>query len=106
VQVVGNDEQRKAIAWFRDLARAKQIPLVAVLFPMLVDNYSQPELAHVKSLLDEAGVPYLDLLPEFKKHGSLSSLGRDSYHPNDAGHELASQAILQYLDKHDLLPAE
>jgi lysophospholipase L1-like esterase len=103
VQVAGNDEQRKAIAWFRDLARAKQIPLVAVLFPMLVDDYSQPELAHVKSLLDEAGVPYLDLLPEFKKHGSLSTLGRDSYHPNDKGHELAAQAIFRNLEEKKFL---
>jgi hypothetical protein len=54
-------------------------------------------------MLDEIGVEYLDLLPGLRKHGPLSALGRDLYHPNTEGHRYAADAILQYLKRRGLL---
>jgi lysophospholipase L1-like esterase len=104
VQLPGNDEQRMAFIWFRDNARDKQIPFFVVLFPLFDDGDSQAELTYVKGLLDEIGVEYLDLLPELQKHGPLSALGRDLYHPNTEGHRYAAEAILRHLKRRGLFP--
>jgi lysophospholipase L1-like esterase len=55
-------------------------------------------------LLDELRIPYLNLLPELRKAGSLSGLARDRYHPSPKGHEVAAEAICHYLQARALLP--
>ncbi len=105
IQLSGNDQQRTAFAWFRDGSRTSGIPFFVVLFPLFDDADSQAELTYVKALLDETGVEYLDLLPELQKHGPLSTLGRDLYHPNTKGHRYAGEAIMRYLKRRGLLRA-
>jgi lysophospholipase L1-like esterase len=106
IQLPGNDQQRTAFAWFRDNSRSSGIPFLVVLFPLFDDGDSQAELTYVKGLLDETGVEYLDLLPQLRKHGPLSVLGRDLYHPNTEGHRYAAEAILRYLKRQGLLPTK
>jgi hypothetical protein len=105
VQLPGNDEQRRALLWFRDASRNSRIPFYVVVFPLFDDNDSQAELTYLKGLLDETGVEYLDLLSEFCQRGSLSALGRDLYHPNSEGHCCAAEAIQRFLQHRGLLPA-
>jgi lysophospholipase L1-like esterase len=106
IQLPGNDEQRTALLWFRNWSRENQAPFFVVLFPLFDDNDSQAELTYLKGLLDEIKVEYLDLLPELRQHGPLSSLGRDLYHPNSEGHRYAAEAILRFLKNRKLLPAK
>ena len=50
------------------------------------------------------GIPYVDLLPEFKAHNTDSNLYfHVDRHWTPAGHELAAQAILRELSAHALL---
>ena len=104
VQLPGNDEQRTALLWFRDMARKSRIPFFVIVFPLFDDGNSQAELAHVRGMLDEIGMEYLDLLPELRERGPLSAMGRDLYHPNDEGHRCAAEAILRFLKRRELLP--
>jgi hypothetical protein len=105
VQLPGNDEQRTALLWFRDLSRKSRIPFFVVIFPLFDDNDSQAELACLKGVLDETEIEYLDLLPEFRPLGPLPALSRDLYHPNDEGHRCAAEALLRFLKCRGLLPS-
>jgi lysophospholipase L1-like esterase len=105
VQLPGSDEQRTALRWFRDMSRSSRIPFFVVVFPFFDDGNSQAELTYAKGLLDETKVEYLDLLPEFRERGPLSTMGRDLYHPNSEGHRTAAEAILRFLKRQGLLPA-
>jgi len=97
IQLPGNDEQRTALVWFRDMARKSQIPFFVVLFPLFDESNSQAELVYAKGVLDEIGVEYLDLLPELRQHGDLKTMARALYHPNTEGHRYAAEAILRFL---------
>jgi len=99
IQLPGNDEQRTALVWFRDMARKSQTPFFVVLFPLFDESNSQTELVYAKGMLDEIGVEYLDLLPELRQHGALSTMARDLYHPNTEGHRYAAEAILRFLKR-------
>ncbi len=103
-QVAGNDEQRQAFIWFRDLAKARRTPLLVATFPMMEDRYSQAELDYVKPLLQELGIRTLDLSSALRSGGSLARLTRDRYHPNPQGYQVAAEAICDYLEAQALLP--
>jgi hypothetical protein len=103
-QVAGNGEQREALIWFRDLAAARKIPLLVVIFPLLDDRYPQPESRYIQKLLASLGIAHLDVLPALKKHGSLATLARDVYHPTNEGHRIVAGAIFRRLQDSGLLP--
>jgi len=98
-QVAGNGQQRNALVWFRDLAAARRIPLLVVIFPLLDDAYPQPESRYIKGLLSDLHIEYIDVLPAMKKGGPLTRLARDLYHPTNEGHCIAARAILDHLMK-------
>jgi lysophospholipase L1-like esterase len=104
-QVAGNTEQRDALVWFRDLAAARKIPLLVVVFPLLDDAYAQPESRYIRSLLENLGIDCVDVLPALKEHGPLAELARDVYHPTNEGHRFVALAILDHLRKTGLLPS-
>lgn len=103
-QVAGNHEQREALIWFRDLAAARKIPLLVVIFPLLDDTYAQPEGRYIRKLLASLGIDCLDVLPALKERGSLAALARDVYHPTNEGHRIVARAVFQRLKDSGLLP--
>ena len=105
-QVAGNDQQRKALVWFRDLAAARKIPLLVAIFPRLDDSYPQPESRYIKKLLSNLGIDHFDVLLALKASGPLTRLARDRYHPTNEGHRLVARAILDHLVKVKLLPQD
>lgn len=102
-QVAGNEQQRNAFIWFRNLAAARGIPLLVVIFPLLDDSYPQPESRYIKHLLSNLGIDHFDVLPALLESGPLALLARDLYHPTNEGHRLVARAILDYLVKVNLV---
>jgi hypothetical protein len=57
------------------------------------------------SLLDELGISFIDLLPEFRRIGGSEQLFRNSdRHWNGRGHALAVELVGAELERLDLLP--
>lgn len=100
---------RRAIAGFGELAR-EGLPTLLVLFPYLqVPAYEQwgyGELhAGYREAAEAAGLPFLDLYPDFAAAGLLGDgWPGPALHPGPAGHSLAADRILAVLAERDLLP--
>ena len=57
------------------------------------------------NFLHEENVPVLDLLPLFKNHANVDSLYLPiNAHWNELGHELAAEAIEEFLHNEKLIP--
>ena len=57
---------------------------------------------HLTAFLDEAGIPYLDMLPMFREEtvadGGPYYFERD-FHMNEQGHDLAAELLYQFVDE-------
>jgi lysophospholipase L1-like esterase len=129
--------ERQARAWASslkilnqiiDAARDLRVPVVLVVFPLAVQMNKQTLDLFRRSLnltLDESAldgapqkrlaefalahrVPLVDLLPGFRKSGSLAlflsnrSISHDWAHPSPAGHDLAASELLSALQRFHL----
>lgn len=86
------------------LSAAHEIPVVVVVFPLLevAQDGGYPAAAiHdlVHELSQTQGFPVLDLLDPFRAAG-FETIKQDAIHPNAAGHAIAADRILEFLNEH------
>lgn len=100
---------RRSLHDIAAVARARNIPVVLVIFPLLVnldETYPfRAEHALVAATGRESGAVILDLLPEFLglDPATLWVAPTDS-HPNARGHAIAAEAMYRALLSHGLIP--
>lgn len=92
----------KALKDFAETTRQNDIRLVVVVFPLLshIDEYPFGWIhEQIHEELEAKGIPYLDLLPVYEGLVStrLQAIPLVDAHPNEIGHRIAAEAILQYL---------
>ena len=92
-----------AIRKFAEKSRRKGARFVAVIWPNMfaLDGRYPLELPHerIAGVLNEAGVPYLDLLPEFRGKSPIRMAAYPDIdsHPSEIAHRVAATAIFHYL---------
>ncbi len=112
----GYAQFRQALRQMGDQARARNTPLVFVLFPVLVPgdwsatSYPlQPLYERVAADARSAGLRVLDLTSAFAAQGGdwkrWWAVPYDS-HPSSAAHAVAARAIREYLDHEGLLSTQ
>ncbi len=94
---------KRAIRTFARKTRAREVGLVAVIWPnMFALGPDYPlEMPHerIAQVLSDAGVPYLDLLDEFRNTSPVRMAtypGVDS-HPSEIAHRVAATALFTFL---------
>jgi lysophospholipase L1-like esterase len=89
------------------LARARDLPIVLVIFPLMVDTPgSYPWRAIHRRLTDTAvanGLHVVDLLADYEQAG-FAQVRDDTVHPNAAGHRIAAQRLHELIVTQGLLP--
>ncbi len=100
-----------AINTISELAKARQTPLVAVVFPLMGFDLNQsypfePLHDKVHGLLRQFGIRYLDLLGTYRDIPieSLHVIPGVDQHPNEIGHRLAAEALYRWFDLKRILP--
>jgi len=97
------DVQTARLRGIADLVRSHDARLMVVTFPFLHaigDDYAYRDVhGKLGAFWNELGVPHLDLLPVFEEHkpGKLV-VGKVDAHPNEFAHELAADAIVEFLE--------
>ncbi len=95
---------RQALAALAAMTREDGVRLRAVIFPELgadAEDYPFPAVHDViKAALLENGIDTRDLLPYYQRYSDWSELivASDDQHPNSRGHEIAADAIYEFLD--------
>ncbi len=92
---------------------AGKVPVAAVVFPLFSfpfnEDYPFAEVhGRIAFILDDNGIPYLDLLPEFEGMNPERlqvEPGKDP-HPNAIAHRVAAESLYRWLVKKRLIPAE
>jgi len=90
---------RDELLKLRDLATEHHARLRLVLFPFyeqVVDGASAEAQARITSMASDAGIPVVDLLPEFLKGGPRAAklfLMPLDHHPSAAGHRAAAREV-------------
>lgn len=101
----------KALESFRDLARERTIPMALILFPIfdsrMDDAYAYTDLHDkIREVGQSLGIPVLDLLEAYRGVDvyRLALVPYTDAHPNELGHRIAADAILDYLARGRLVP--
>ncbi len=96
---------------FRDLALARSIPMVLLLFPIfdspMDDSYSHRALHDkMREVGQSLEVPVLDLLEAYRDVDvyRLAVVPYTDAHPNELAHRIAADTILDYLVRGRLIP--
>ena len=106
---------RKNLAEVARISRARDVPALLVIHPVIERGHSYAEYAltavhtDLRALADEAGLPVLDLLDAYRDRAAdeisqVSPLWDDPWHPNALGHRLAAEAIGAHLAAGPLAP--
>jgi hypothetical protein len=89
---------------FRTLAKMPNCRVAVVIYPLMIGLDGQyplaPIHARVRKMMEDAGLPVLDLWPAFK--GSRTSdlqVHPADHHPNSKAHSIAARAIQNWLQK-------
>ncbi len=97
----------------RKLCERFNVPLISVVFPLfgveVGDNYPfWPIHEQIKEELDFRSVPSFDISDEFRglPVERLQVLPGYDRHPNEIGHRIAAEAILEQLNQRGLLPSD
>jgi len=93
----------------RELRRRRQIPVVIMIFPVLLDleKYQWEHIHHkVTNLALQNGFRVLDLLGKFCQYKAheLQIDNGDHVHPNKVGHKIAGDTLYEFLYQEKLLP--
>lgn len=98
-----------ALQHFNEALKAQGTKLYFVYFPEYPEVYDPtrhfPLSARFKAGCDQAGIPFLDLTPAFRKEaaeGTLLYLNPLDFHPNPTGYGLIGKTVAQWLE--DILP--
>lgn len=102
----------KALAKIADGAAAKNIPVIAMLFPLFdfpLDAKYPFEESHriIHSVLEDIKIPYLDLFSAFHgiPHERLQVIPGVDSHPNEIAHRIAAERLAEFLKARKLIPA-
>jgi len=92
-----------------DLSRERGLPVFAAVFPMPGDSWADYPYAdlHLEVLasFEAAGIPALDLLPEFKSRPAAElALWPHDPHPSATAHELTARVLATWLSTQDRWP--
>jgi hypothetical protein len=99
---------RWALQELKAQAEREGVPLVVLMIPVADDTEIQmEEFAGVREILDELHITVVDLLETFVDLDDLDPVRVSSgdRHPNDEGHRLLYEALLQKLDQDQRLMA-
>lgn len=93
------------------LAQNKNVPLVAVIFPLfgedINDNYPFNQIHEkIRAALDAISVKHVDLLKSYKNIPALrlQVIPGVDFHPNEIAHRIAAEKIYKFLKKSSSLP--
>jgi hypothetical protein len=107
----GWQKARAALFDLAEFSRTSHIPVRVVIFPLFPygwgDNYPFSDI-HEKlhSVLEKAGLPYVDLLPHLKDldHISLEYVPNKDPHPSELADRIAAEALWQELMRSGVTP--
>jgi len=106
-------ECREGLELFQQLADGLEIPLVLVVFPVfdsrIDESYPYHELHEkVATAAGDLGIRVFDLRETYRGVDArrLAVTPFTDAHPNELGHRLAADAVLEYLEETDLAPIE
>jgi len=107
----GWQKARAALLDLGDFSRTLHIPVRVVIFPVFSygwgDNYPFSDI-HEKlhSVLEKAGLPYVDLFPDLKDmdHSSLEYIPYKDPHPSELADRIAAEALWQELMRSGVTP--
>ena len=101
----------RSLEKFRDLTHGRSIPMVLLVFPIFdspMDNsYSYGALHDkMRKTGESLGIPVLDLLEAYRGVNvyRLAVVPYTDAHPNELGHRIAADTILDYLVRGRLIP--
>jgi lysophospholipase L1-like esterase len=101
-------ECKETLVVMRDQLRTQGIPLVIVVFPYRHQLSLEPQANLIQNDLmtscREHELYCLDLFSAFKEHVSEISFDDEGTHPDENGHRVAAQTILDYLREQELFP--
>lgn len=105
---------RIAIKQFRNTCASENIPLLAVVLPLMSDPFDPGcyrfEFAHaaIGDLLAELGVAHVDALDKFRGKNPIRMMAIPVVdpHPNEIAHRLIAESILDHLLSLGYLPRE
>jgi hypothetical protein len=93
-----------AFAEWKRLSEADGFSLLVVATEHVETEHSTGQIDRLKAILDELGLPLLNLHREFARHRDRSaSRWKFDGHWTPTGHQWAADAILSYLKKHQML---
>lgn len=107
------DPFSKSLNTIKNLAAQRNVPLVAVVFPLFSHRIDKSYLFHalhtkLQAALAEKGIPFMDLLSAYRlipPEQLEIEPGHDS-HPNEIAHRIAAEQIYRRLENLQLIPQE
>ncbi len=98
------DRQRQRLQELNGTCQGRQAKLIVVTFPFIHGDLRNYEFGPVHEVLREfwreSEVPYLDLLPTFKKHADENLVvGEFDAHPNSRAHAIAADKMRPFILK-------
>lgn len=109
------EEPAGRAAFAQRLGELKQVcddggaKLLVVIFPYTFQFDHPPDdpirnpQKYLIAMLDERGIPYLDLFDTLEQATTKVFLPTDNCHPNDVGNGIVGEAIAGYLEDHQLI---
>jgi hypothetical protein len=99
---------KETLVLMRDQLSQQGIPLVIAVFPYQHQLRLEPQANLVQNDLmtfcHEHELYCLDLFSAFREHASEITFDPEGTHPDERGHAVAAQAILEYLTEQQLFP--
>jgi hypothetical protein len=93
-------------AEWKKLAARDGFSLLVAAVEQVEQPSSTGQIDRLRQILDELGLPLLNLRPEFAKRGDIDTARwKFDGHWTPTGHRWAAEAIAEYLDRHDMLKA-
>jgi len=92
-----------------EIGRSRSLPIFVAIFPLLYDLDHYPFVAYhaqVRTALDAAGLPWIDLRDVLATRDATAFRIHplDDTHPNARGHREAAEAIRRALAAHEMVP--
>ncbi len=98
-----------SVAELKQLTDEQNTQLAAVIFPLLLPYDDYPMMQYhemVAAEFDKHQIPHLDLFSTYSQYGAseLKHNDEDTTHPNALGHQLATDAMAEFLQQERLIP--
>jgi lysophospholipase L1-like esterase len=100
--------ESKVLGAIAETVRGAGAQMAIFLFPfenmVYLDEYTHGPVDSVRGLCEEIGVPFVDMVGEFREHAHRESPPRelfltgDRYHPNPEGYSVVARAVVSALE--------